>query len=176
MTSNGGIAVVVQDCALGQGDRQTDRHCAMSHKGMTTAWPPQQPPENSHTGQSTQVSLEGPPASAQLLPATKCHVPTCTHINIQSHTHIKNILSGVWLHTEDEYDCHYHTSGLCFIGVITSPSHAPSSLNVIRFQEHWAHKPGHVLRCPVCQNNSAVCNTVSVWFHFNLPRYCGTLE
>lgn len=50
------------------------------------------------------------------------------------------------------------------------------SLHVIRFQEHWAHKPGHVLLCPVCQNNSAVSNTVRLQFHFSLPRYCRTLQ
>lgn len=50
------------------------------------------------------------------------------------------------------------------------------SLHVIRFQEHWAHKPGHVLLCPVCQNNSAVSNTVRLRFHFSLPRYCRTLQ
>lgn len=29
--------------------RLTHRYCTMSHAGMTTVWPPQQPSENSHT-------------------------------------------------------------------------------------------------------------------------------
>lgn len=133
------------------------------------------PLKNSHTSQSTQASLDGPPASAELLPApSKYHVPTCTHINIQTHTHGEYSLWGpVGVDAEDEHDCHYHTSGFCFIGVITSPpAMILPTLHAIRFQEHWAHKPGHVLLCPVCQNNSAVSNTVRLRFHFSLPRYC----
>lgn len=93
--------------ALGPTDRQTDRYRAMSHAGMTTVWPPRlsnpnppTPQQNSHTCQSTQAGLDGTPASAQLLPVpSKYHVPTCTHINIQTHTHtlIGTILPGLQL-------------------------------------------------------------------------------
>lgn len=34
-------------------------------------------------------------------------------------------------------------------------------------------EPGHALQCPVCQNNSAVSNTVSVRFHFT---YCTAVK
>lgn len=62
------------------------------------------------------------------------------------------------------YWCDYITPALF------SPPPIP---NVIMFQEHWAHKPGHVLRCPVCQNNSTVCNTLGPRL---LPRYWTTLR
>lgn len=74
-------------------------------------------------------------------------------------------------------------TAMSMTATITHPGHAllvrlhhpsrdpPPSPNVIMFQEHWAHKPGHVLRCPVCQNNSAVCNTPGQRF---LPRYSTT--
>ena len=135
------------------------------------------PLKNSNTSQSTQSGLDGPPASAQLLPApSKYHVPTCTHINIQTHAHIGNTLSGVQLEqTQRKTATITHQSNALSVW-LHHPERWSPSLHAIRFQEHWAHKPGHVLLCPVCQNNSAVSNTVRLWFHFSLPRYCRTLK
>lgn len=144
----------------------------MSHAGMTTVWPPQQPPEKLtyqpvNTGQpgwSTCLSRAAPSSQVS---------HTRMHPHKHPNTHTLGIFSlgsrgWAWLplsHIRARlYWCDYITS-----------SHDPPSLHVIRFQEHWAHKPGHVLLCPVCQNNSAVSNTVRLRFHFSLARYCRTL-
>lgn len=162
-------------------DRQIPRHESCRHDYGVA--PSAAPWKISHTSQSTQASLDSPPASAVLLLAPyEYHVPTCTHINIQRHTHTHTLVilslgcswsryrGWAWLplsHIRARlYRCDY----------ITRSHDLPPPLHVIRFQEHWAHKPGHVLLCPVCQNNSAVSNTVRLRFHFSLPRYCRTLQ
>lgn len=132
------------------------------------------PLQNSHSSWSTKARLNGRPASPQLLPA-----PSKYHIDIQTpkhtHRHTGNILSGVQLEQTQRIGMtatitHREVALLVWLHhpEIWSPPPAPCD------QEHWAHKPGHVLLCPVCQNNSAVSNTVCLWFHFSLPRYCTT--
>lgn len=159
---------VVADCELGQTDRQIPRHESCRHDYSVV--PSAAPWKKSNTSQSTQASLDGPPASAELLPAlSKYHIPTCTHINIQTLT--QGIFSlGVQL--EQIQRMSYHTTithqGYALLVRLhhpepwppPTPPVSPTHLHVIRFQEHWAHKPGHVLLCSVCQNNSAVSNTV----------------
>lgn len=162
-------------------DWQTDRHRAMSHAGMTTAWSPQQPPEKL-TYQP--VNTDQPWWSTCLsraTPSSEYHVPTCTHINIQTHTQgIVSLVSSWSRYRGWAITPLSHIRAQLYWWDYITPSHdtplPPTHLHVIRFQEHWAHKPGHVLLCPVCQNNSAVSNTVRLWFHFSLPRYCRTLQ
>lgn len=85
-----------------------------------------------------------------------------------------SLRSPVGADTENERECRHHTSGGLALLVRL---HHPKlwSLHVIMFQEHWAHKPGHVLLRSVCQNKSAVSNTVRLQFHFSLPRYRGAV-
>lgn len=146
----------------------------MSHAGMTTVWPPPAAPlKNSHTSQSTQTGLDGPPAWTELHTApSKYHVPTCTHINTHTHTYRE-----YWSRYRG-WECLplSHIRALLYRCDYITQSHDTPSLHVIQFQEHWAHKPGHVVLCPVCQNNSAVSITVRPRFHSSLARYCGTLE
>lgn len=102
--------------------RLTDRYRAMSHAGMTTAWPPQQPPEKlkyqpvntGRPGWSTCLSTATPSS----LQVSRTHMHPHKHPNTRTHWEY-SLWSPVGADTEE--DCQYHTSEQCFIGVITSP-------------------------------------------------------
>lgn len=57
-------------------------------------------------------------ATPSSLQVSRTHMHPHKHPNLQTHWEY-SLQSPIGV--EDEHDCHYHTSGACFIGVITSP-------------------------------------------------------
>lgn len=145
----------------------------MSHKSMTTTHPATHPPETHIPASQHKLVVDVPPASAELLPATGCHVPARTprkHPITRTHSGDSPSRWGLggWRGAaggDTEGEPTRPTATLPTLSVRLHhrshemppqphrPQHThphPTSLppthqNVIRFQEHWAHKRGHVL-------------------------------
>lgn len=142
---------------------------------MTTTHPATHPPETHIPASQHKPVVDVPPASAELLPATGCHVPARTprkHPITRTHSGDSPSRWGMggWgvqpegtprvsrhgpLPPSPLYQCDYITGAMKCHPHPAPPTHPPSPhlpathppthQNVIRFQEHWAHKRGHVL-------------------------------
>lgn len=169
---------------------------------MTTTHPATHPPETHIPASQHKLVVDVPPASAELLPATGCHVPARTpRKHPITRTHSGDSPSrwgwgwGGWRGAaggDTEGEPTRPTATLPTLSVrLHHRSHEmpPPPPNPQHTHPHpTSLPPTHPPKCdtvsgtlgtqtgpcaatvPVCQNNSAVCKTVSLRFHSRLKQ------